>query len=1332
MKKTYKYIILIIITCIFMKTTYAESCDGITFWAQSNFSTPTNVNLNGTGNEILRVTDQKIGGNLYTSYCINPGFSPGIPKNRYGNSIYPTEFTCMGKLLDGNGSAEKLAYEYGAIALINSGISMQNGVNKNNGNMGVTEENIATTMALRLYSMFWPGQYDNNDNNSDLYKRYKWYFNKYRTDETINSKASKLNNSYNIRMNDLTNVNSNINWSGIDRNSLENEVKRLIIAGLNGAINYTENGIASITWNSAPIVNNSNTEYDSANNAIHKSSVTYTFKAKNFNNSPSLKINFNCENCSSYNVDYELFVQGSNDSSFQSVGKQLPSDMLQYLTNGSGDFKVKIEFKGVKNQYNCQALKYNFHLEYQDGTISTKAYKIKSSSGNTAKRQSFFVVYSTSGTQIKDFSNSIRLCNPTCKELESSCNGGRGPAEDCTKFKNDYNNTCVACTTKLTSPSCTQESTTMYIKEGYEEKSNKCQTPTENNVKSCIINGEDKNGNSYQATDLVSDGNKYCSVWCKEDYKITLPGTQNVMSGTYFSLQANVKGTKTCYTSNIDIDTFKSDINIAQNELQAAFNAYNSARNNTNLNNLKETNDRLEKIISSFQSCSNWTMSYNFQPKIKFNYEEKYMNSQVNKILEPEGQITKSGVKTSRCEVETSDKGYTECQTGWKNTEINETISIYRCSQSGGTYNCGYRNTVISKVKNMQESIEAFGSYATPTQFMTLHASGSVILKKNVDIENGSMLKNGLPVPLNKERGIYNYTLKIENLGEYYNNYKWGISQGSLGRIWGANDNLISEILKEQASCGNTEECLKEQYSIGSGAGREEINNGVYVCKYVVNIDQCTKTADNICNPNCPNDPDCNNTYECAKNNGEYYCQNGQSCTKEEYNTSCCKATSDGKCDLNCDSDPDCNQKYVCEKVNEEYYCDTGEKCTKNEYNTSCCKSTTDGKCDLNCNHDPDCDKCKEAPDNICDPNCSGDPDCNNTYECTKNNGEYYCQNGQSCTKEEYNRSCCKVTSDGKCDLNCDNDPDCNKCIETPDNVCDPECPQDPDCDKCRDIKDGVCSNCPEDPDCPKPGVCSKSNNKFYCETGEECTEEQYNIRCCPECGQSLKYKCMEVVENGKIVYYGKNYQKLPNETAFKSECCEDGKCQSTCKYCLYDSGKLNLTYRSISSDDINPNNREPAVNWTYSTTYTNPMISLKAKKTVEEIKANGENIYNVNFEDTSKNTDFAMKIEMDSKMIAAIRAYSQTLGNVSSEEYSDTLNCYDYKKDGNTYENIFCYSKLIDTLMENDELNSKIQFSVPRPTKSQRNNSVYVERYWTVWTEYNIVGNSIGGPSWK
>ena len=142
-------------------------------------------------------------------------------------------------------------------------------------------------------------------------------------------------------------------------------------------------------------------------------------------------------------------------------------------------------------------------------------------------------------------------------------------------------------------------------------------------------------------------------------------------------------------------------------------------------------------------------------------------------------------------------------------------------------------------------------------------------------------------------------------------------------------------------------------------------------------------------------------------------------------------------------------------------------------------------------------------------------------------------------------------------------------------------------------------------------------------------------------------------------------------------------------------------------------------------------MISLKAKKTVEEIKENGEKIYDVDFNATN-NTDFAMKIEIDSKMIAAIRAYSQSLGNVSSQNYSDTLDCYDYKKNGNTYENIFCYSKLIDTLLDNSELNNKIKFSVPRPTKEQRNNSAYVDRYWTVWTEYNIVGNSVGGPSWK
>jgi len=48
--------------------------------------------------------------------------------------------------------------------------------------------------------------------------------------------------------------------------------------------------------------------------------------------------------------------------------------------------------------------------------------------------------------------------------------------------------------------------------------------------------------------------NNYCQVYCKEDFQFNFPTGVSVNSGTYFQLEATITGTKTCYTSEIDVN----------------------------------------------------------------------------------------------------------------------------------------------------------------------------------------------------------------------------------------------------------------------------------------------------------------------------------------------------------------------------------------------------------------------------------------------------------------------------------------------------------------------------------------------------------------------------------------------------------------------------------------------------------------------------------------------------------------------------------------------------------------------------------------------------------
>ena len=137
---------------------------------------------------------------------------------------------------------------------------------------------------------------------------------------------------------------------------------------------------------------------------------------------------------------------------------------------------------------------------------------------------------------------------------------------------------------------------TYYIKEGIEKGTNG--NADSLNINKCVMNlssGEVKTdlaGNTYKLT-----GNDYCSIACKEDWEFTLPtyktyGGEHVgaeffvdkygdtvynrgNTGRYFLLKINkVQGTRTCYTSDIKINKFKTDLENANTEVINAYNAW--------------------------------------------------------------------------------------------------------------------------------------------------------------------------------------------------------------------------------------------------------------------------------------------------------------------------------------------------------------------------------------------------------------------------------------------------------------------------------------------------------------------------------------------------------------------------------------------------------------------------------------------------------------------------------------------------------------------------------------------------------------------------------------
>jgi len=169
----------------------------------------------------------------------------------------------------------------------------------------------------------------------------------------------------------------------------------------------------------------------------------------------------------------------------------------------------------------------------------------------------------------------IEACG--CDELKELCDSGNN--NSC----KEYNVSCAKCnTTHEANYECCDENNNLEITTldnhpvniNGPEDAKLCfvdQVDALREVKSDYTqaNAVDDKGNSYT---ILS--NKYCTVSCKEDYAMTMPGARLVNAGRYFTFSATINGTKTCYTNTIDKNQYDEDILNAQVKLINAYYLY--------------------------------------------------------------------------------------------------------------------------------------------------------------------------------------------------------------------------------------------------------------------------------------------------------------------------------------------------------------------------------------------------------------------------------------------------------------------------------------------------------------------------------------------------------------------------------------------------------------------------------------------------------------------------------------------------------------------------------------------------------------------------------------
>ncbi len=376
-----------------------------------------------------------------------------------------------------------------------------------------------------------------------------------------------------------------------------------------------------------------------------------------------------------------LFVRTSSHENVVSYRVSSPIYMndIQF-TCGSGCMVTEQNWNGTTGTVTINAI--NGACEYTINASYPYSGNITTNTNNTR------VIYCTGGEDIQGVTFTING-NGSSSSSSSQTSGTNGrmtqsfrDSIDPTTGGNYYRTYCDDEPDEDLCP-CEQQTTI--------NKPNYCDSPDSQfmsitaptDVKCCILNREDEAGNTYQMLDgQVSSENPYCTVYCKEDYEMSMPGAKYTESGRYFELENTVVNAKrTCYATNpkrnseetnIDIELFVEDVKKYQQELVDAYNAYKKALR--------------EQELAAIANAGNGTPSSGCENPGETTNTGTWYEIESDKYSGY--QVTCKTDGTGLCEVTTTEGDTTA--TGWgtkitTRTEWDEGAQQYNCSESSTT-----------------------------------------------------------------------------------------------------------------------------------------------------------------------------------------------------------------------------------------------------------------------------------------------------------------------------------------------------------------------------------------------------------------------------------------------------------------------------------------------------------------------------------------------------------------------------------------------------------------------------------------------------------------------
>lgn len=195
------------------------------------------------------------------------------------------------------------------------------------------------------------------------------------------------------------------------------------------------------------------------------------------------------------------------------------------------------------------------------------------------------------------------------------------------------------------------------------------------------------------------------------------------------------------------------------------------------------------------------------------------------------------------------------------------------------------------------------------------------------------------------------------------------------------------------------------------------------------------------------------------------------------------------------------------------------------------------------------------------------------------------------------------------------------------------------------------------------------------------------------------------------------------------------------CLNCIFNLDELQINVKPITSTEVINPSREYGYNWVVDTSLGRlELISQKAEQTINEIEIANETIYS-----STKYTDkngLAFSINLTPSIISYLKEYNALHDGGGDDKgdggyANDSLTCEDAQFGETTVKNLYCYSEVIDYLLEDEEYRKQI----PNVDEFEEKRSD-VNSYWTTFPNWEqIVGDKltdagqnyvIGGPAWK